>query len=240
MPATLLLSDLHLPAAPSHLRETFSAFLAGPARSAAAVYILGDLFEWWIGDDPGLVEHAREVRELRALTDAGVPVSLMHGNRDFLIGPGFAAASGVRLIADPLRLELDGVPTLLSHGDRFCTDDRAYQRWRRFAHSGLAQAVFLHLPVPLRRRIAGVARERSTQEQRAKPAAIMDVSPAAVRAAFAGHDVARIIHGHTHRPAEHVETVNGRRCERIVLADWRDERCEYLRCEAGEIERVAL
>ena len=238
--SVLLLSDLHLPLEPSPLREGFARFLAGPARQAEAVYILGDLFEYWIGDDAGLRDYAAEILQLRALADSGVPVRFMHGNRDFLVGRRFAAAAGVELLRDPLRLELDGVPTLLSHGDRWCTDDRAYQRWRRFSRNPLVQRAFGLLPESRRHRIAGAARKQSEVDKSNKPEAIMDVNEAAVRQAFRAHGARRIIHGHTHRPAEHHYDIDGTPRERIVLADWRPGHREYLICADGGLRRETL
>ena len=230
---TLLLSDIHLPNQPSPLRDAFARFLASPARAAETVYILGDLFEYWIGDDVGRREYGPEFAALRALSDSGVRVRFMHGNRDFLVGKDFAATTGVELLPDPLRLELAGVPTLLSHGDIFCTDDHAYQRWRRFSRNPLAQAAYHRLPESMRLRVAGTARAGSEN----KPSMIMDVNDAAVRAAFVRYDVQRIIHGHTHRPAEHTYEIDGRPCERIVLADWRPQHLEYLICDASSWRR---
>ena len=143
---TILLSDLHLPPAPSPLREAFLRFLAGPARQADSVYILGDLFEYWIGDAEGLAHYAPEARALKALTAAGVPVYYQHGNRDFMVGADFFEATGVTLLPDPATVELGGVSTLLSHGDLFCTGDLAYQRWRRFSRNPLSQWVYRRLP----------------------------------------------------------------------------------------------
>jgi len=236
----LLLSDLHLPLQASPLREAFAGFLAGPARRAEAVYILGDLFEYWIGDDAGLRDYAAEVLALRALADSGVRLRFMHGNRDFLVGRRFAAAAGLELLRDPLRLELGGVPTLLSHGDRWCTDDRAYQRWRRFSRNPLAQRLFGLLPEARRRRIAGMARSQSEVDKSHKPQAIMDVNEAAIRHALVAHQVRRIIHGHTHRPAEHHYDFDDGPRQRIVLADWRPEHIEYLVCDGAGLRRQTL
>jgi len=237
---TLLLSDLHLPVAPSPLRDSFTAFLQGPARTADAVYILGDLFETWLGDDIGLIDYADEVHHLRAASDAGVALYFMHGNRDFLTGKRFADATKITLLSDPASLVLAGVPTLLSHGDLYCTADTAYLRWRRFAHHRGVQSVFLKLPENLRRRISSAARGRSEIDKHHKPATIMDVAEDAIVEAFRQSLVDRVIHGHTHRPAEHRMQVDGRVVERIVLADWRPERCEYLRCTEMIIERVTI
>jgi UDP-2,3-diacylglucosamine hydrolase len=240
MSHTLLISDLHLPVSASPLREAFARFLAGPARQASALYILGDLFEVWIGDDAGLAEYGVERACLRALTGAGVPVYFQHGNRDFLVGSDFAAATGVQLLPDPLKLDLGGVPTLISHGDLWCTDDVGYQRWRRFSRNRAAQAVYRRLPRGWREGIAGGVRSQSDAGKQAKPAEIMDVNDAAVRIAFSEQGVTRIIHGHTHRPAEHAYDIDGRRCERIVLADWHPGRREALKVDAAGVERIAL
>jgi UDP-2,3-diacylglucosamine hydrolase len=240
MSPTLLLSDLHLPAAPSPLRQAFQRLLEGPAREAAAMYILGDLFEYWIGDDAGLREYAPEVAALRALSERGVQVFFMRGNRDFLAGEGFSRASGVQLLEDPAVIELGGHATLLSHGDAWCLDDRAYQRWRRFSRKWLTQALYLSLPLRLRQGIAGQARGRSAAGKALKPDAIMDVSEAAIREAFRRHAVTRIVHGHTHRPARHLYDLDGRRAERIVLADWTAGRMEYLRSDQSGLQGCAV
>lgn len=237
---TLLLSDLHLPVQPSPLREAFQRFLEGPARTAETVYILGDLFEVWIGDDLGLQAYAPEIGGLARLTQSGVRVGVMRGNRDFLLGADFEALSGTRLLQDPLPLDLYGVPTLLSHGDLFCTDDQAYQRWRRFAHNRWTQRVFLALPRAWRERIAGGVRGRSDQDKRAKTLDIMDVNPQALRAALAASGAQRLIHGHTHRPGEEILDVEGRRCERVVLADWRPQRLEYLEVSPEGLRRLEV
>lgn len=234
--AALLLSDLHLPVGASPYRERFLAFLQGPARSTERLYILGDLFEYWIGDDAGVRLYAAECAALRACTAAGTDVAFMHGNRDFLVGQRFAAATGVRLLHDPSKVAIGGVTTLLSHGDVFCTEDLAYQRWRRFARNGLARALFLRLPQGLRARIAGGLRQASGEAQRAKARDIADVSLQAVELAMRGSDCRRLIHGHTHRPARHRLSTGA---ERLVLADWTPRRCEYLRADSAGCRRIA-
>ena len=225
----LLLSDLHLPNTPSPLRETFLRFLAGPAREAGAVYILGDLFEYWIGDDVGMREYVQECAALRDLADSGVTVHLMHGNRDFMVGHRFAQAAGLQLLADPVVETLNGARTLLSHGDVFCTSDLAYQRWRRFSRMRPAQIVFGLLPERQRRKVAFAARGSAA----GKPVEILDVSPEAVRAAFIRYGVDRIIHGHTHRPGVDHFDIEGRTVERIVLPDWRPGVTDFLAGEGG-------
>lgn len=238
--ATLFVSDLHLPNEPSPLREGFLHFLRGPARGAEAVYLLGDIFEYWVGDDVGLREYPAEIQALRALTDSGVTAYFMHGNRDFLVGRRFAEATGVRLLRDPSRIALDGRRVLLSHGDIWCSDDRGYQRWRRFSRNRIAQWIFLHLTEPRRRTIAGGVRSQSADAKRAKVESIMDVNAAAIERAFREHAVPCIVHGHTHRPADHRLTVDGREVERIVLADWRPQRMEYLLAENGSLRREVV
>ena len=240
MAHTLFISDLHLPASASPLREAFARFIAGPARDAAAVYILGDLFEVWIGDDAGLREYSAERSCLRALIGAGVPVFFQRGNRDFLVGLDFESGTGVQLLPDPAVIELGGVRTLLSHGDAWCTDDAGYQRWRRFSRSDPVQSVFRVLPESWRERIAGGIRDKSDADKQRKPVAIMDVNDGAIRAAFRAHGVARMIHGHTHRPADHDYEVDGRHCRRHVLGDWHPGRCEALRVDEAGVQRVAI
>ncbi|HSW14678.1 MAG TPA: UDP-2,3-diacylglucosamine diphosphatase [Solimonas sp.] len=234
---TLLLSDLHLPVGPSPYRDAFQRFLEGPARQAEAVYILGDLFEYWIGDDLGMLDYAPEVGLLAKLTQHGVKVCFQRGNRDFLVGQDFADLSGVQLLHDPFVVDLYGTPTLLSHGDLLCTDDAGYQRWRRFAHNRAAQSVFLTFPRRWRERVAQRVRGRSNAEKRYKPEDIMDVNVAAVQAFFKLSGARRLIHGHTHRPAEHV--LDGG-CERVVLADWRPERKEVLEASPQGLRRILL
>lgn len=233
-------SDLHLPLGPSNLRQVFHKFLEGAARQASALYILGDLFEVWIGDDAGMQDYAAEVQALSALTASGVPVYFQHGNRDFLVGKTFAARTGVQLLPDPYHFDLLGTPALLSHGDPYCTADAGYQRWRRFARNSLVQGTYLALPISLRRRIAGGVRSQSGTRKQYKPEDIMDVSVEAICAAFRRHGASVMIHGHTHRPAEHRHAVDGRKNQRIVLADWRPERCEALRVDSAGIQRVEL
>jgi UDP-2,3-diacylglucosamine hydrolase len=230
----LLLSDLHLPNTPSPLRDSFLAFLAGPARAAEAVYILGDLFEVWIGDDEGLADYRAEAQALKSLRDSGVAVLYQHGNRDFMLGAEFAKAAGLSLLGDPVVVALAGVPTLLSHGDLWCTDDLPYQRWRRFSRNPVAQFVYRRLPRAWRQKVAGTARGDGSRN---KPAAILDVNPDAILQAFDEYRVGRIIHGHTHRPNRHALMVGTRSVERLVLADWRPGHCEYLQIDDQGLQR---
>jgi UDP-2,3-diacylglucosamine hydrolase len=236
----LFVSDLHLPPAASPLREAFIGFLNGPAREAEALYLLGDLFEYWIGDDASAPLYAAEIAALASLTASGVPVYFQHGNRDFLVGDDFALLSGVRVLPDPATVRLGSEVALLSHGDLLCTDDVGYRRWRRFSRNALAQRIFRHLPRRLRERIAGGLRSGSRDAKQHKPMAIMDANENAVREALQASGARWLIHGHTHRPAEHDYKIGGRAARRIVLADWRDERREYLEYEAGVFRRIDL
>ncbi|HEY1991759.1 MAG TPA: UDP-2,3-diacylglucosamine diphosphatase, partial [Gammaproteobacteria bacterium] len=221
---TLFISDLHLDGSRPEITGLFLEFLEQEATRASSLYILGDFFEVWIGDDDDDRHHARVMAGLKALTAAGVPVYLMHGNRDFLIGRGFAARTGVKLLSDPTLLDLGGSPTLLMHGDTLCTDDVQYQKARCFLRNRLVQGIYLALPLSLRRRIAAYARTRSKSDTAAKPEYIMDVNQRAVESAMARHGVTRLIHGHTHRPAVHrFKTADGTAMERIVLGDWHDQ-----------------
>ena len=221
MASSLFVSDLHLSEERPEANERFIAFVEGTAREAAALYVLGDLFEYWIGDDDlGEPFNAVMAGFFAGLVRSGVPVFLMHGNRDFLMGERFCRATGAQLLADPAVVDLGGVKTLLMHGDTLCTDDLDYQGWRRTARSPAWQQEFLSQPLEARRRTVGALRDKSREVIQAKPAEIMDVSDDAVRDAFRRHGVTRLIHGHTHRPGHHEHDVDGRRCERWVLPDW--------------------
>lgn len=217
----LFISDLHLTEERPAANERFIAFLEQTARSADALYILGDFFEYWIGDDD-LAEPFNAVVAglLRDLAQRGVRLSLMHGNRDFLIGERFCAATGATLLQDPTVEDLAGEKTLLMHGDTLCTDDVDYQAWRLKARSPAFETEFLSKPLAERRRAVIQMREMSWQLVQGKAAEIMDVNDDAVRQALRRHGVRRLIHGHTHRPGHHVLEVDGERCERWVLPDW--------------------
>ena len=236
--SSLLISDLHLTEERPEANERFISLLEEKGRAAGALYILGDFFEYWIGDDD-LAEPFNAVIAslLKDLTRRGIPVYLMHGNRDFLIGEGFCAATGASLLQDPTVLEIAGVKTLLMHGDTLCTDDLDYQAWRRKARDPTFQAAFLAKPLPERRKAVGQMREQSKQVVQEKSAQIMDVNDEAVRRALRDHGVRRLIHGHTHRPGRHAIEVDGKRCERWVLPDWYG-RGGYLQVERGEPKLV--
>jgi UDP-2,3-diacylglucosamine hydrolase len=217
----LFISDLHLSEERAAANERFIAFLEGEARSAGALYILGDFFEYWIGDDDLEAPFNAVIAGLlRGLTRSGVPVYLMHGNRDFLLGEGFCRATGAVLLPDPSVVEVQGEKTLLVHGDTLCTDDHDYQAWRRVARSQEWQRDFLAKPREERRRMILGLREKSKAVIEAKPADIMDVNDGAVAEALRAHGVRRLVHGHTHRAGRHEHRVDGRLCERWVLPDW--------------------
>jgi UDP-2,3-diacylglucosamine hydrolase len=199
----------------------FHAFLRGPARSAAALYVLGDLFDVWLGDDQLREPLAAGVAEgLAELSASGVPVYLLCGNRDFLLGERFAQACGATLLPETVVHDLYGTPTLLMHGDLLCTDDVDYQRFRAYWRDPERRRRLLARPYFARRLIALIMRFGSRRATAVKREEIMDVNGGAVVAALRGHEVTRLIHGHTHRPARHEVQVDGRTCERWVLADW--------------------
>jgi UDP-2,3-diacylglucosamine hydrolase len=220
----LVLSDLHLSAAHPAPVAAFHALARGPAQHASAVYILGDLFDWWLGDDQLAEPLATAVAaSIRSISDRGVPVYFARGNRDFLLGERFEQATGARLLPEQHVVTLGGTPTLLLHGDELCTDDVEYQRYRARIRTPKASRRLLSMPYFVRRLIARYLRRRSADANAMKPESIMDVSESAVADAFRRHDVPRMIHGHTHRPARHVHTVDGSTRERFVLAAWEDD-----------------
>ncbi|MDT8320377.1 MAG: UDP-2,3-diacylglucosamine diphosphatase [Xanthomonadales bacterium] len=237
---TLFISDIHLEDSEPRATETLLAFLAGPVRSADALYILGDLFEFWIGDDALSVAARQVAKATSELTASGVPCYFMHGNRDFLLGEAYAARAGLRLLPDYRVLDLYGWPTLLLHGDTLCTDDLQYQAFRTQCRDPVWQANVLGLSVEQRLEMARGARDASARHTRAAATGIMDVNEQAVREAFERYGVTRMIHGHTHRPAVHrYRLTDGREAERIVLADWY-ESGSYLRVSAAGAESVPL
>jgi UDP-2,3-diacylglucosamine hydrolase len=217
----LFISDLHLTSERPGTSEQFFRFVDEEARRAGALYILGDLFEYWVGDDDLSDPLAGGVaKALQGLSREGIAVSLMHGNRDFLLASGFCGAAGATLLADPTVVNVGRSPTLLMHGDTLCTDDHDYQNWRRTARSAEWQKDFLSKSLPERHAAIRGLREKSREVIAAKPADIMDVNQDAVKEAFRAHRVRRLIHGHTHRPARHEVEVDGTKCERWVLPDW--------------------
>jgi len=236
----LFISDLHLCASRPEINRIFFEFLRREAGRASDLYILGDLFEYWAGDDDIGDDLNREVADaLAACAQKGTRVRIMHGNRDFLLGPGFAEASGARLLEDPTMLDLFGTKTLITHGDALCTDDHDYQAFRTQVRSPSWQKAFLTKPLAERKEMIAAARARSEAEKSRKPMEIMDVNQGAVEALLREHGYPRLIHGHTHRPARHEHRVDGRLCERWVLPDWYETggalRCDENGCRAEKI-----
>jgi UDP-2,3-diacylglucosamine hydrolase len=218
--STLFVSDLHLDASRPTQSAAFVDLLRGPARKVDALYILGDLFEAWLGDDDDSPLAGLVATELSALAAGGVPVAFIRGNRDFLLGHDYAARCSMRLLPDPTVIDLYGEPVLVLHGDLLCTDDTGYQAFRRQVRDPVWQANFLAQPLAARQAYAASARSASTAHQNAVGERITDVSPDAVESTFRQFGVRRMIHGHTHRPALHELHLDGSIRERIVLADW--------------------
>jgi UDP-2,3-diacylglucosamine hydrolase len=233
----LFLSDLHL--APERAAEAaaFRAFCAGPARQAEAVYILGDLFDWWIGDDQLRDRFFGDMAAcIRGITDAGVPVYFALGNRDFLLGPRFASATGATLLPDRHLVATASGAVLVSHGDELCLGDVDYQNYRKRVRDPGTQRRLLGLPLFVRKLIARWLRRKSRNATALKAESIMDVDAQAVEAAFREFEVTRMIHGHTHRPATHALEVDGVARERIVLGDWHGGG-EYVELDAAGAHR---
>jgi UDP-2,3-diacylglucosamine hydrolase len=219
----LFVSDVHLDAGSPEAVEQFLSFLHTYASQAEALYILGDLFETWVGDDETEAEKDAVRRALRTLTAGGVACFILHGNRDFLLGRDFCNDTGCRLLPDPVIAEFDGERVLLTHGDGLCTDDHSYQELRSIVRTAPWQRRFLALPLADREALANQARAGSRQHTARTIPTIMDVNPEAVAAAYRVTGVRRIIHGHTHRPGIHDTTVEGARAQRIVLGAWYEQ-----------------
>jgi len=232
MPHTLFISDLHLSSDHPRTMAEFLHFIAGLASKAEALYILGDLFEYWAGDDD-LDDrfHSQVIAALASLAHHHTKVYLLHGNRDLLMGEALAKACHATLLDDPTLIDLYGTPTLLSHGDTLCTDDVDYQLYREQMHSADFQKDFLARPLAARKAFIGQLRQHSTAAKQNKDSAIMDVNKKAVAALLRKYHYPRLIHGHTHRPGRHEHVVNGHTCERWVLGDW-DQQGSALRVEA--------
>lgn len=228
MPAILFISDLHLAPDRPVTVKCFLDLLRKRAREAQALYILGDLFDAWIGDDDAQPPYPTIRAALRKLTDSGTSCYLMHGNRDFLIGRTFARDTGCTLLADPTLVDLAGTPTLLMHGDLLCTDDVPYQRFRRRIRNPVARRLFLLKPLPKRRIIADSYRWKSGAAIAEKTPAIMDVHQRTVEEYMRRYSARRLIHGHTHRPMDHTFMLDGNPATRLVLAEWPTDRGEVL------------
>ena len=240
MAHSLFISDLHLASERVSVVQQFFRFLEGPVQGAQALYVLGDLFKYWVGDDDLDDPLNRSVADAIAATSRrGTAVYFMHGNRDLLVGNGFAQRTSATLLNDPTVLELFGTRTMLMHGDTLCTDDLAYQEFRAFAHHPQNQARFLAQPVAARHAEMETLRARSEAAKHGKTTEIMDVNPDALENALRQAGYPRLIHGHTHRPAHHVHRVDGYVCERWVLGDWY-ESGSYLRCDETGCASVEL
>ena len=240
MPHSLFVSDLHLcPERPLATR-IFLDFTRNTAPQAEALYILGDLFEYWAGDDDlSDPHHAGIANALAMLSRGGTAVFIMHGNRDFLMARAFAQAAHAQIIPDPTLIDLYGTPTLLMHGDTLCTGDTAYLAFRDKVRTAAWQADFLARPLAARKTEIEALRQRSEADKQLKSAIEMDVHPDAVTATLREYGYPRLIHGHTHRPARHLHQIDGHDCERWVLDSWHD-RGSYLRCDAAGCEPIQL
>jgi len=216
----LLISDLHLQEERPDITRAFVDLLDGRARHAEALYILGDFFEAWIGDDAMTPFQASICQALRALSDSGTQVFLMHGNRDFLLGQAFCKAAGCTLLADPSVVEMGGEPVLLMHGDSLCTRDLAYMKMRRYLRNPLSLWILRHLPLSTRQKLARKLRSESRAQTRMKANEIVDVTAEEVPRIMQQFGVRTLVHGHTHRPAIHKLVVGDQPARRIVLGDW--------------------
>ena len=218
---TLFVADLHLAEERPQASTCFFQLLDSLAGETDALYILGDLFEYWVGDDdlasPLALETARNIRKL---STSGIPVYFMHGNRDFLLAERYASIAGMTLLEDPAVIDLYGTRTLLTHGDGLCTDDVGFQRFRRVTRNPLTRKLLLALPLRLRHALARSARGQSERSKSGKAYEIMDVNQEAVELMFRHYRAERMVHGHTHRPAHHSHTTEGIVMERWVLPDW--------------------
>lgn len=236
----LFISDLHLCASRPHITSAFLNFLKNTANKASALYVLGDLFEYWAGDDDIDAHHQSIITAFSSLANSGVKIYFMHGNRDFLIAENFCKSAHITLLNDPTLIDLYGKRTLLSHGDALCTDDVAYQSFRLQVRSPSWQAAFLSQPLLSRKQQIEAIRLRSELEKSQKSMLIMDVNQTAVEALMVAYDYpALFIHGHTHRPNEHHIALNGNNITRCVLGDWY-EQGSYLECSEDGCEARPL
>ena len=216
----LLISDLHLEQERPDISRAFLHFLQTRATQAEALYILGDFFEVWIGDD-AITPFQRSIAQaLRQLSERGTRIYLMHGNRDFLLGKAFCREAGCTLLPDPSVIELNGERVLLMHGDSLCTQDIGYMKLRRWLRNPISLFILRNLPLSTRQKLARKLRNESRTQTRMKASEIVDVTPDEVPRIMAEHGVRTLIHGHTHRPATHQLQVNGHAAQRIVLGDW--------------------
>lgn len=235
----LFIADLHLSEARPDLTNAFIHFLATKAKQADELYILGDLFEFWIGDDEQSPLQQQITLALKTLSEQGCRLFYSHGNRDFMIGKRFARECGITLLPPIYPCEIAGEKTLLLHGDQLCTDDEAYQRFRRITSWPWLQWIFLHLPLSRRVKIAQQIRQGSHKGKQQKSRSIMDVTPGSVNDCFAQHQATLMIHGHTHRPMIHELSLdNGQKVRRIVLGDWNTD-LWYLQIDDRDINLIS-
>lgn len=213
-------SDLHLDESRPEVTQLFIDYLTSAANSLDALYILGDLFEVWLGDDDDTEHHRRIVSALRAFTASGTKCYFVWGNRDILVGNRFSRDTGVKIIAEQTVWDFFGQRVLLMHGDELCTDDMAYQKFRRRSRNRVIQWIFVNLPISLRRSLAGRMRSRSKEHTASVGETITDVNQDSVEQAMRQHNVRILVHGHTHRPAVHEFDLDGEPAQRIVLGDW--------------------
>ena len=216
----LLISDLHLEEERPDITRAFLSFLQTRAPRAEALYILGDFFEAWIGDDAMTPFQHSIAQALRTLADGGTRIFLMHGNRDFMIGNGFCREAGCTLLPDPSLVQMNGEPVLLMHGDSLCTQDEAYMRLRRWLRNPATLFILRHLPLATRHKLARKLRKESRMQTRQKAAEITDVTPGEIPRILRQYGVRTLIHGHTHRPGTHELDLDGQSARRIVLGDW--------------------
>ncbi len=219
MKKTYFISDLHLTESRPDISRAFFDFIAG-LHNADALYILGDFFEVWVGDDYVTELSEQVARGLKGLSEAGIPVYFIHGNRDFLLGKRYAEHAGMTLLPEQTVIDLYGTPTLLLHGDEMCTQDIEYQKFRKKSRGWWWPRLMLTMPLWYRRNVARKAREKSKLSQAGKPLEILDVTEEAVLETFARHGVGHMIHGHTHRPGTHTYQVDDKQLKRTVLGDW--------------------
>nr|VFK55492.1 MAG: UDP-2,3-diacylglucosamine hydrolase [Candidatus Kentron sp. TUN]VFK61621.1 MAG: UDP-2,3-diacylglucosamine hydrolase [Candidatus Kentron sp. TUN] len=217
---TFLLSDVHLSESRQKIVDTFLSFLNHGLCNTDTLYILGDLFDLWLGDNDTRPPHVSIVDALRRATESGVSINILHGNHDFLLGKTFQKRTGCRLLPDPSVIDLHGKQVLITHGDILCTDDIAYQKYRNRVHNPLYQRTFLTLPMKQRIMCAAFIQNKSKKAVQNKSAYIMDVNKNAVERMMLTHDVEYMVHGHIHRPAIHKVSLHNKTSTRIVLGDW--------------------
>lgn len=230
MSETLFIADLHLHPKQPNTLALFTAFLKGAARDLEKLYILGDLFEVWLGDDDDEPAYQDIIKQLRRLSEAGTAIKVLQGNRDFLLGQGFSERTGCELLPESSVIDVYGTPTLIMHGDTLCTLDAAYQAFRKQVHNPEWQAQILSQPLAQRRMFAKQARQQSQMHTQSSSETIMDVTPETVINALHRYGVMNLIHGHTHRPAVHEIDILGEPARRWVVGDWQESGAIVLHC----------